>query len=61
MLTAAGAEFPLATGRTWEIGNLAPYGAFNGGEQDRIHFVFEVFEGAGAPGAHRDVGESAPV
>ena len=61
MLTAAGAEFHLATGHAWKINNLALHGVFNGGEQDRIHLIFEVFEGAGAPGAHRDVGESVPV
>ena len=38
-----------------------PHGAFNGGERDRIHFIFEVFEGAGTPGAHWDVEESVPV
>ena len=61
VLTVAGAEFHLAAGRAWEVNNLAPHGAFNGGEQDRIHFIFEVFEGAGTPGAHWDIGESVPV
>ena len=36
-----------AAGSSWEINNLAPHGAFNGGARDRIHFIFEVFEGAG--------------
>ena len=57
-LTVAGAEFHLPAGRAWEINNLAPHGAFNGGEQDRIHFIFEVFEGAGAPKVRWDFGEA---
>ena len=60
-LTVAGAEFHLATGRAWKVNNLAPHGAFNGGEQDRIHFIFEMFEGADSPGVHWDIGESVPV
>ena len=61
MLTVAGAEFHLPAGRAWEVNNLAPHSAFNGGEQDRIHFIFEVFEGAGVPKAQWDVEESLPV
>ena len=60
-LTVAGAEFHLLAGRAWEINNLAPHSAFNGGEQDRIHFIFEVFEGADAPRTHWDAVKSAPV
>ena len=48
VLTVDGKDFHLAAGRAWEVNNLAPHGAFNGGEADRIHLVFEVFEGAGA-------------
>ena len=48
VLTVDGADFHLAAGRAWEVNNLAPHGAFNGGEADRIHLIFEVFEGAGA-------------
>ena len=61
VLTVADAEFHLPAGRAWEVNNLVPHGAFNGGEQDRIHFIFEVFEGAGTPGTHWDVEESIPV
>ena len=46
-LAVAGATFHLEAGYAWEVNNLAPHGAFNGGEQDRIHFIFEVLEGAG--------------
>ena len=46
-LTAAGATAHLESGYAYEVNNLAPHGAFNGGSQDRIHFIFEVFEGAG--------------
>ena len=49
VLTVDGEDFHLAAGRAWEVNNLAPHGAFNGGEEDRIHLIFEVFEGAGAP------------
>ena len=35
----------LEAGYAWEINNLAPHGAFNGGDRDRIHFIFEVYEG----------------
>ena len=33
--------------RLGEINNLALHEAFNGGGRDRIHFIFEVFEGGG--------------
>ena len=46
-LTVAGATVHLEAGYAFEVNNLAPHGAFNGGAQDRIHFIFEVFEGAG--------------
>ena len=61
MLTVAGAELHLPAGRALEVNNLAPHSAFNGGEQDRIHFIFEVFEGAGAPKVQWDFEESLPV
>ena len=47
VLIVGGARVHLAPGCAWEVNNLAPHGAFNGGGRDRIHFVFEVFEGAG--------------
>ena len=46
-LTVAGADFHLQAGYAWEVNNLRLHGAFNGGGQDRVHFIFEVFEGAG--------------
>ena len=46
-LAVAGAAFHLEAGYAWEVNNLADHGAFNGGGQDRIHFIFEVLEGAG--------------
>ena len=47
VLIVAGATTHLAAGSAWEINNLAPHGAFNDGATDRIHFIFEVFDGAG--------------
>ena len=47
MLTVDGATTHLEAGYAWEVNNLAPHAAFNGGTHDRIHFIFEVFEGAG--------------
>ena len=61
MLRVHGEEFHLPVGRAWEINNLTVHGAFNGGGRDRIHFIFEVFEGWDAPEVHWDVGESIPV
>ena len=54
-MTVDGAEFHLEAGYAFEVNNLLPHGAFNGGAEDRIHFIFEVFEGA-QPGR----GGSAP-
>ena len=47
ILNVNGASVHLTAGYAWEVNNLAPHGAFNGGARDRIHFIFEVFEGAG--------------
>ena len=47
VLTVDGVGVHLAPGYAWEVNNLAAHGAFNGGDRDRIHFIFEVFEGAG--------------
>ena len=47
VFTVAGATVHLAAGYAWEVNNLALHGAFNGGAKDRIHFIFEVFDGAG--------------
>ena len=47
VLTVRGEAFHLEAGYAWEVNNLAPHGAFNGGAHDRVHFIFEVMEGAG--------------
>lgn len=47
VMTVAGESFHLAAGYAWEVNNNVPHGAFNGGSEDRIHFIFEVFDGAG--------------
>ena len=52
-LTVRGAPFHLRAGHAWEVNNLAPHGAFNGEDHDRIHFIFEVFEGAGVEWSRR--------
>lgn len=48
VLTVDGEDFHLEVGRAFEVNNLASHGAFNAGEADRIHLIFEVFGGAGA-------------
>ena len=47
LLTVDGEVLHLQAGYAWEVNNLAPHGAFNGGAHDRVHFIFEVTEGAG--------------
>lgn len=47
-LTVGDTDFHLEAGHAWEINNLAPHGAFNGGVHDRVHFIFEVFDGSRA-------------
>ena len=49
VLIVGGARVHLSAGYAWEVNNLVAHGAFNGGDRDRIHFIFEVFEGADAP------------
>lgn len=44
-LTVNGVERHLRQGRAYEVNNLLPHGAFNGGGRDRVHFIFEVFDG----------------
>ena len=51
VLTVAGTTVHLAAGYAWEVNNLAYHGAFNGGARDRIHFIFEMFDGAGGRAA----------
>ena len=48
VLRVDGADIHLAAGRAFEVNNLVPHGASNGGETDRVHLIFEVFEDAGA-------------
>ncbi len=37
----------LEAGQAYEVNNIGRHGAMNHGLEDRIHFIFEVFEGAG--------------
>lgn len=37
----------LEAGQAYEVNNIGRHGAMNHGPEDRIHFIFEVFEGAG--------------
>ena len=46
VLTVDGARFHLRAGQAYEVNNLAVHSVHNGGANDRIHFVFEVFDGA---------------
>ena len=46
-LTVGDTAFHLEIGSAYEVNNMAPHGAFNGGTHDRTHFIFEVCEGAG--------------
>ena len=53
LVTNAGATFQvgdafyhLERGFAWEVNNIKPHGARNLGDQGRIHFIFEVFDGA---------------
>jgi hypothetical protein len=47
-----GEEFyHLEPGYAWEVNNIKPHGARNLGEIDRVHFIFEVFDGAYAEAA----------
>ena len=52
-LSVRGAPFHLHAGHAWEVNNLVPHGAFNGEDHDRIHFIFEVFEGDGVEWTRR--------
>ena len=46
-LTVRGQTLHLPAGEAFEVNNLATHSAFNGESRDRVHLVFEVFEGAG--------------
>ena len=41
-------SFYLREGIAYEVNNLRPHAVNNNGDRDRIHLIFEVFEGAGA-------------
>ena len=45
VLTVDGVDYHLREGQAYEVNNIVPHGAFNGGMRDRIHFIFEVFDG----------------
>ncbi len=47
VVTVGGTTLHLLPGYAWEVNNLALHGAHNGSGRDRIHFIFELFEGAG--------------
>lgn len=38
-------SFHLPVGKAYEVNNIVSHGARNEGDEDRIHFIFEVFEG----------------
>ena len=38
-------RFHLEVGKAYEVNNIVSHGATNHGSEDRIHFIFEVFEG----------------
>jgi hypothetical protein len=40
-----GRSFHLEAGTAYEVNNILSHGATNAGAEDRIHFIFEVFEG----------------
>ncbi len=48
LLTIDDHTLHLEVGHAWEVNNLVPHAAFNGGVRDRIHFIFEVYEGLGS-------------
>lgn len=41
-------EHEMRVGRAYEVNNVGVHGAINRGAEDRIHFIFEVFDGAQA-------------
>ncbi len=46
VLEVDGVERHLRQGHAYEVNNILPHGAFNGGVRDRVHFIFEVFDGS---------------
>lgn len=45
-LTIRQTAYHLAAGYAWEVNNLAVHRARNDGPEDRVHLVFEVFDGS---------------
>jgi len=45
VLEVGGVERHLRKGHAYEVNNIVPHGAFNAGARDRVHFIFEVFDG----------------
>ena len=45
LLIVDGVEYHLRRGHAYEVNNILPHGAFNGGSQERVHLIFEVFDG----------------
>lgn len=41
-------SFHLEVGRAYEVNNIRAHGAANQGAEDRIHFIFELYDGAQA-------------
>lgn len=52
LLTIGDIALHLEAGHAWEVNNLVWHGASNRGDRDRIHFIFEVYEGAGVAPVH---------
>jgi len=46
VMSLGDSEHQLAFGRAYEVNNVIVHGVRNDGDTDRIHFIFEVFEGA---------------
>lgn len=44
-LTVGGVEHHLSKGHAYEVNNTLPHGACNSGGRERVHFIFEVFDG----------------
>ncbi len=45
ILTVNGVKYHLQPGYAYEVNNRLVHGAFNGGTHNRIHFIFEVYNG----------------
>ena len=45
-LIVGGVEHHLRKAQAYEVNNKLPHGAFNGGREERVHFIFEVFDAA---------------